>query len=146
MSKIVIGISIFTVIVTLSVLYMLSRILTAIKLHTKETQKTVSVVKEVALPVEKIETTQEKTKEIQKEIVPKIAKEVVREVVSISTLSTSKYPSTVEVTPEPAVVAAIIAAIQCMGIRGKIVSIRPRVSERWKMAGRIENISNSQRF
>ena len=71
MSKIVIGISIFTVIVTLSVLYMLNRILTAIKLHTKETQKTVSVVKEVALPVEKIETTQEKTKEIQKEIVPK---------------------------------------------------------------------------
>ena len=64
MSKIVIGISIFTVIVTLSVLYMLNRILTAIKLHTKETQKTVSVVKEVALPVEKIETTQEKTKEI----------------------------------------------------------------------------------
>ena len=137
MSKIVIGISIFTVIVTLSVLYMLNRILTAIKLHTKETQKTVSVVKEVALPVEKIETTQEKTK---------IAKEVVREAVSIPTLPTSKYPSTVEVTPEPAVVAAIIAAIQCMGIRGKIVSIRPRVSERWKMAGRIENISNSQRF
>ena len=62
MSKIVIGISIFTVIVTLSVLYMLNRILTAIKLHTKETQKTVSVVKEVALPVEKIETTQGNTK------------------------------------------------------------------------------------
>lgn len=102
MSKIVIGISIFTVIVTLSVLYMLNRILTAIKLHTKN-PKTVSVVKEVALPVEKLRPLK-KNKRNTKEIVPKIAKEVVREVVSISTLPTSKYPSTVEVTPEPAVV------------------------------------------
>ena len=46
----------------------------------------------------------------------------------------------------PEVVAAITAAIAAMGIKGKVVSIRPRTSERWKNAGRIENISGANRF
>ena len=48
--------------------------------------------------------------------------------------------------PSPEVVAAITAAIAAMGIKGKVVSIRPRTSERWKNAGRIESISGANRF
>lgn len=53
---------------------------------------------------------------------------------------------TVNNTPAPEVVAAITAAIAAMGIKGKVVSIRPRTSERWKNAGRIESISGANRF
>ena len=48
--------------------------------------------------------------------------------------------------PAPEVVATITAAIAAMGIKGKVVSIRPRTSERWKNAGRIESISGANRF
>lgn len=53
---------------------------------------------------------------------------------------------TVNNAPAPEVVAAITAAIAAMGIKGKVVSIRPRTSERWKNAGRIESISGANRF